>query len=196
MDDQIKKKLSKLEPRIRKTIIEAFELVLDSVSLLYDEATHDAKTGLYNNRFFDQILEMEIDKAQRGQEELSVAVWDIDYFKKLNDSYGHIKADELLKRLATIFKKSVRKSDVPSRFGGDEIMILLPETTPAHAKGFAERVRKLIANDPLLKKHKVTLSGGLTTFDPKKDTKKSFLSRADKALYTSKENGRNRVTFL
>ena len=98
------------------------------ISWLYELATRDEKTGLYNNKFFESILGMEMEKAQRGYGELCLFIIDIDFFKKINDKYGHIKADELLKRLALVLKKQLRKSDIAARCGGEEFFILLPET--------------------------------------------------------------------
>jgi diguanylate cyclase (GGDEF)-like protein len=167
----------------------------ESVSLLYDAATHDEKTGLYNSKFFDSILDMEMEKAGRGYEKLCLFIIDIDFFKKINDTCGHLKADELLKRLADVLKKQLRKSDVVSRFGGEEFFILLPETSLQKTKKLTSRLRKAIKSDKILKKYKITVSGGLTEYR-KKDTKKSFKERADKALYKAKETGRDRFVTI
>jgi len=135
---KIDDKLHALDPRFRKKVEELFDTIIESFSSLYEVATHDEKTGLYNNKFFETILDMEIEKAKRGKEKLSLMITDIDFFKKINDKYGHIKADELLKRLADVMTKLVRKSDIVARFGGEEFMILLPETNLEKANLFAE----------------------------------------------------------
>ena len=195
MDKKLDKKLSALDPRFRKKITELLDTMHESISLLYEAATHDEKTGLYNNKFFENILDMEVEKAERGQQKLSIIFMDIDFFKKINDTYGHMKADELLAKLAGLLKKHVRKSDIVARFGGEELIILLPETNIIKAKKFALRLKKAIHSDRMLKKHKLTVSGGITQFK-KRDTKKTFKQRADKALYQAKNQGRDRFVSL
>lgn len=194
MDRKIDDKLSALDPRFKKKIQDLFESMHESISMLYEAATHDEKTGLYNNKFFDTLLDMEIEKAKRGKQKLSLIMIDVDFFKKINDTYGHIKADELLKRLADLIKKHARKSDIVARFGGEEFIILLPETVLEKAKRFSSKLRNLINSDKILKKHKITISGGITQFRKENDNKKKFRERTDKALYKAKEKGRD--TFV
>jgi len=195
MDKKISKELSALDPRFRKKITELFESINDSVSLLYEAATHDEKTGLYNNKFFETVLEMEMEKAKRGYQKLSFFIIDIDFFKKINDTYGHIQADELLKKLAEVVNKQVRKSDVVARFGGEEFVILLPETSIEKAKQLTARLRTAIKSDKVLKKYNLTVSGGLTEYR-EKDTPKKLKERADKALYKAKETGRDKFVAV
>ncbi len=193
--DKLNKKISVLDPRFRKKIEDLFSSMSESVSLLYEAATRDEKTGLYNNKFFENILDMEIEKAQRGNQKLSLFIIDIDFFKKINDRYGHVKADELLARLAKVIQKQLRRSDVAARFGGEEFFILFPETNLDRAKRITSRLRTAIRSDKTLKKHGVTVSGGLTQYK-KKDTKKKLKSRADKALYKAKHTGRDRFVII
>ena len=188
-------KLSALDPRFRKKIQDLFDSIHESVSLLYDAATHDEKTGLYNNKFFETIFEMEIDKAIRGQEDLSLVMIDIDFFKKINDKYGHMKADEFLKRLADVVKKQVRGADVVARFGGEEFIILLPETNLGKAKRFVVRLKKAIHSDKILSKFHITVSGGVTQYK-KGDNKKKMKERVDRALYRAKETGRDKFVSV
>jgi len=195
MDKNIDEKLNALDPRFKKRITELMESMHESISLLYEAATHDEKTGLYNNKFFDTMIEMELEKAKRKQEKLSLMIIDIDFFKKINDTYGHVKADELLAQLAKVVQKCVRKSDVVARFGGEEFVILLPETNLIKAKKLASRLKKAIHEDDILRKYKLTVSGGITQFK-EKDTKTKFMQRADKALYKAKEGGRNKFEVL
>lgn len=194
MDKKIDDKLSALDPRFRKKIQNLFESINESVSMLYEVAIHDEKTGLYNNKFFETLLEMEIEKAKRGKQKLSLMITDIDFFKRINDAYGHIKADELLKRLADVINGVVRKSDVVARFGGEEFIILLPETGLERAKKFAARLKKAIHSDIILKKYNLTISGGITQFKTG-DNKKKFKERVDKALYEAKETGRDKFVI-
>ena len=195
MDKDIKKKISVLHPDFRKKITELFDNLNESISFLYEVAIKDEKTGLYNNKFFETTFEMEFEKAKRGYEKLSLIMIDIDFFKKINDTYGHIKADELLKQLGKILKKQIRKSDIAARFGGEEFLILLPETSLEKAKKFATRLRKAINSDRILKKHNFTVSGGITQYK-KGDTKKKLKKRADTALYQAKKGGRNKFVAL
>ncbi len=195
MDKKLNKKISALDPRFRKKIEELFSAMSESVSMLYEAAIHDEKTELYNNKFFESILDMEIEKAKRGKQSLSLFIIDIDFFKKINDTYGHLKGDEFLKKLAQILKKQLRKSDVAARFGGEEFFVLLPETDIGKAQKITSRLRTAIKSDRTLKKYNITVSGGLTQYR-KKDTKKKFKQRADKALYKPKHLGRDRFVVL
>ena len=167
----------------------------ESISMLYEAATHDEKTGLYNNKFFETIFDMEIEKAKRNQQKLSIVMTDIDFFKKINDTHGHMKADEFLKRLAEVIQKQVRGSDIAARFGGEEFVILLPETDLEKAKRFATRLKTAIHSDKILSKYHVTVSGGITQFK-EKDNKKKMKERVDKALYQAKETGRDKFVAL
>ncbi len=195
MKKETKKKLHALDPRFRKKFTELMSMMDESISLLYEAATHDEKTGLYNNKFFENMLEMEIEKAKRGQEKLSLFIIDIDFFKKINDTYGHMKADELLAQLAKVLMKQIRKSDIAARFGGEEFFVLLPETDLAKAKKLTVRLRSAIKKDKMLSKHGVEVSGGITEFK-KNDTAKKLKERVDKALYQAKEQGRDRFISL
>jgi len=195
MDKKIEEKLSALDPRFRQKITDLFSSINESVSMLYEAATHDEKTGLYNNKFFETILEMEIEKAKRHQQKLSLLITDIDFFKRINDTYGHMKADELLAKLADVFRKEARKSDVVARFGGEEFIVLLPETDINKAKKFAERLRQAIKKDKMLKEYELTVSGGLTEYR-KNDTKTKFKERADKGLYKAKDTGRDKIVAV
>ena len=185
----------KFKEKMGKIFGEMSNLQKKHISDLYDLATRDEKTGLYNSRFFENILEMEMEKAQRGYQKLCLFIIDIDFFKKINDKYGHIKGDELLKRLAHVIKKQLRLSDVAARFGGEEFFILLPQTDLGKSKLITARIREAIKSDPVLKKYKMTVSGGLTCY-AEKDTEKSFKERADKAMYKAKETGRDRFVAV
>jgi len=195
MKKETKKKLHALDPRFRKKFTELMSMMDESISLLYEAATHDEKTGLYNNKFFENMLDIEIEKAKREQENLSLFIIDIDFFKKVNDTYGHMKADELLARLAQVLMKQIRKSDIAARFGGEEFFVLLPETNLDKAKKLTSRLKIAIKSDSILKKHGITVSGGITQFK-KNDTKKKLKERVDKALYQAKEQGRNRFIII
>ena len=189
------KKIHALDPRFRKKIEDLFSAMSESVSMLYEAAIHDEKTGLYNNKFFESILEMEIEKAKRGQKDLCLFIIDIDFFKKINDTHGHMKGDEFLKRIADILRKQLRKSDVAARFGGEEFFIILPQTSFVKSKNLTSRLRAAIKSDSVLKKYGITISGGLTCYK-KGDSKKIIKTRADKALYKAKQTGRDRFVAI
>jgi len=195
MDKKIEEKLSALDPRFKKKIQDLFTSINESVSMLYDAAIHDEKTGLYNNKFFETVFEMEAEKARRKQQKLSMIMTDIDFFKKINDTLGHMKADEILKRLADVIKKQIRKSDIVARFGGEEFIILLPETNLEKAKKFAARLKTAIHSDAMLKKYHVNVSGGISQYKDQENRKK-LKERVDKALYQTKETGRNKFVVM
>ncbi len=194
MERSLRTKISTLSPEVRDKIEGAFKNLNLSISLLYDMATLDEKTGLYNNRFFTAELDIEFEKAKRNKQKLCLMIIDIDFFKKINDVYGHIKADEILKRLAQVIKKQIRKSDIAARFGGEEFFILLTGTDLKKAKKLSTRLKNSIHSDSMLKKYKVTVSAGVAQFI-KTDSKKTFKQRADKALYEAKKTGRDKFVF-
>jgi diguanylate cyclase (GGDEF)-like protein len=161
------------------------------VDTLHRIATHDEKTGLHNYSFFKEIFVIEIAQASRGKP-LSVILTDIDFFKKINDVYGHVFADMLLKRVSTVLLKELRSYDVLARFGGEEFVIMLPNTSLKGARKAAEHLRKSILNDVVLSRYKLTMSFGVDSFK-KGDNLDILLERADKALYKAKREGRNLV---
>jgi diguanylate cyclase (GGDEF)-like protein len=164
------------------------------VNKLYHVATHDEKTGLHNYVFFKDVFSFELEKARRGKQ-LSLIIIDIDFFKKINDNYGHLQADKILMQLSDVLKEKVRKSDVVARFGGEEFFIMLPNTHLQRAEKVAERLRKAILSDSFLKKYKVSISAGIAEYKIK-DNIERIAKRADKGLYKAKKNGRNRVCFV
>ena len=135
---------------------------------------------------------MELDKAKRKIGPLSIMILDLDNFKKLNDTYGHLVGDEGLKRLGFVLKNNTRKYDLVSRFGGEEFIILLPNTKIKRAKIVCDRIRRQVQNDRELNKYSVTFSGGLTEYK-KLDSIKKMQLRADKAVYQAKKKGKNRI---
>ena len=120
---------------------------------------------------------------------------DIDFFKKVNDTYGHVLGDEILIELANAILKTIRKYDIASRFGGEEFFILLPQTNRTRANIVAKRLLNCPQKNKLLKKYNVTLSLGVTEYK-EKDSLNKMVKRCDKALYQSKNNGRNQVSII
>jgi len=176
---------------LRENLKSLIKNIDKNINTLYEIATRDEKTGLYNYKFFQEILNIEFEKAKRG-ENLSLVIFDIDNFKQINTKFGHIKADEFLVKIAKIIEKHTRKSDIVARFGGEEFIILLPDTRASKAKKVAERIRKMVEKN--LKKQQITISAGLTEYK-KRDSKTSFKKRADKALYKAKET-KNKIIIL
>lgn len=164
---------------------------------LFHMAVEDGLTKLYVVRHFKEILEQEMAKAKRYNRALSLIISDIDHFKRINDTYGHLSGDYILREIANIFKSSCREVDVPGRYGGEEFVILLPETNRDGAVEFAERLRKLIEGLILEYnniKFNITISFGVAEFRSEASVA-DFIKRADEALYVAKETGRNKVCF-
>lgn len=155
----------------------------------------DPLTGLYNRRYFDLYLEKVVHLNQGGS--LVLMMLDIDYFKKINDQYGHQCGDEALKHISETIKQHVRKSDGYVRFGGEEFAIILPNITPEKAQDMAEQLRNALDQTPFIYKNKqihFTISIGVAVYSG--ETTEAFIEKADKGLYQAKENGRNQVVFL
>lgn len=166
--------------------------------LAKQEATHDPLTRILNRKAFQDMAETAISHTGQTHAPLSLIMADIDYFKYFNDSHGHLAGDEVLKFVARTIKNMVKGQDLVARFGGEEFVILLPQTGYEGALHVSEEIRCYFDKNELKssafksKLGKVTLSMGLAVYKPG-DTLKSLLQRADKALYQAKEKGRNRV---
>lgn len=159
-------------------------------------ATTDELTGLANRRAFMSSLELEVARAKRSGSPLSVAVADVDFFKKINDRFGHAGGDEVLRVLARTARETMRTGDVVGRLGGEEFAILMPDTDVNEARVACERLRGVIAGRKVMltdgKETEVTLSTGIALLVPGEDRDR-LVSRADDALYRAKEGGRNQV---
>jgi diguanylate cyclase (GGDEF)-like protein len=163
-------------------------------------AITDPLTGLQNRRHFFAMLENEILRARRYQTGFAVILLDIDYFKQVNDHYGHLVGDQVLRGLAERVRANFRAVDTLARYGGEEFIFLLPESDLENAVRAAERLRLDLEKKPLETATGIvgiTVSSGVTLFNPQTDsTPDSILERADKALYQSKDQGRNRVSSI
>jgi len=170
--------------------------VRDIAEQLRLSATTDELTGLHNRRFFMHSLDIEVARARRSGAPLSVAVADVDYFKRVNDKYGHAGGDEVLRALARIFEQIMRTGDVIGRWGGEEFAVLMPDTDEIQARIACERLRGAIAGRkihlPDGEEIAITLSTGIALLVPGDDRDK-LVMRADGALYHAKEGGRNQV---
>ena len=166
---------------------------------LYEQANKDFLTKLYNRRGFEEHCEEIIEIAKRDGSEISIAMFDIDHFKKVNDTYGHDEGDKVLKFIADTLVDVGRKSDIIGRFGGEEFIFIMPPRTDKEESIIAaERIRLSIQNHPIDHIGKVTISSGVATILPQsndntKEIADTLRKQADKALYFAKEHGRNRV---
>jgi diguanylate cyclase (GGDEF)-like protein/PAS domain S-box-containing protein len=159
----------------------------------------DPITGLFNRRALMDFLRHEMAKAKRYETELSVILCDVDLFKEINDTFGHAAGDRALSQVSETLRTKVRRADVVGRYGGDEFILLMPQTSLSGARDFAERVREEIASMEFSpaegKVLRLSLSLGVAALDRERDTADSLVSRADTALYRSKRAGRNRVSL-
>lgn len=158
----------------------------------------DGLTGLYNRRQFEIGLEQEFNRTKRHPSDFSLAMLDIDFFKKVNDTYGHQYGDYVLKTVADLMKQSFRKTDLLYRYGGEELVMIMPETNISGAEIPVQRLRNMVENydfDYNGVKAKVTVSIGLTMNYQDIRTSTDLLKSADEALYRAKESGRNRVVL-
>ena len=181
---QIKRK--RYNDRLRRSVRETIEL-----------AVTDGLTGLYNRRYLDNHMRQLVDRAVTRGRPLSICVTDIDRFKSVNDTYGHDAGDEVLRELSRRIRQTVRGADLACRMGGEEFVVVMPETDAAMAEMVAERLRASIETTPFTIADRaltlsITASLGLATLRSD-ETPDSFLKRADEALYLAKRTGRNKV---
>ncbi len=162
---------------------------------LKKEAVTDSLTELYNRRYFNQALQKEAERAQRLHQPFSLISLDLDYLKKINDTYGHFFGDLAIKTIANILKKNARSIDVPARLGGEEFSVLLPGVDSSGAMIAAERIRAAIEAQELDTIGHITASVGVGTFPEHSIKLDELLDMTDQAMYKSKINGRNRVTM-
>ena len=159
---------------------------------LQSEAELDPLTKVFNRRMLDYFLEIETAKAFRYKNIFSVIMIDLDFFKNVNDTYGHDKGDEVLKNCAEIFRKNIRHSDIIARYGGEEFVILAPNTEPESGKLLAEKIRVVIERYDFGLNENLTASFGVSYYI-NNDSPDQVMKRADNALYLAKKRGRNRV---
>jgi diguanylate cyclase (GGDEF)-like protein len=161
----------------------------------------DSLTGLYNHRYFQELMDQELSRSQRYKRQVSLIMFDIDHFKKINDTFGHPRGDLVLKAVGAAVKSKTRDSDILARYGGEEFALVLPETDLNGAVVLAERCRKVVEQMEVQadgQTIKTTISVGVTTYTPETTRvgKSEIIDAADKALYNSKHSGRNRTSVL
>lgn len=163
-------------------------------------AVTDELTGVYNRRYLDSSLEELFNKSKQEKKPISLIMADMDYFREVNEGYSHEIGDKYIVEVAKIFKESVRKTDIITRFGGDEFTLILPETGPGEAGELAEKIRSSVEKLDFLKqfngpKLNLSLSQGIAAYPINCDNLNTLKELADKALYKAKESGRNRVVI-
>ncbi len=159
-----------------------------------DMALKDPLTQLFNRYKLDEYSMLEIDRYKRERQSVSLIICDIDFFKQVNDTYGHLVGDSVLKKIANVLKNCVRETDVVARWGGEEFAILLSNTEKEESIRIAEKINKKIASIKYADAGYITISCGVSKLQVS-DTQKTWFHRVDNALYEAKENGRNRVVY-
>lgn len=159
--------------------------------LLRNQAVIDGLTGLYNHRFLYEYLDGEIKRCDRYKRDLCVIMLDIDYFKNINDTYGHLTGDIILKEISQIIKDNIRQTDIAGRYGGEEFLIILTETTIEQGILAAENIRKIIEKENFIHNIHITVSNGIKQFNGEKGSE--LVDKADKNLYIAKNSGRNKT---
>lgn len=164
------------------------------VNNLEEDSTYDSLTRAFNRRYFEFALDQEISRVNRKKGKFSIITMDIDHFKKINDTYGHMTGDRVLRMVSALITETVRKADVFARVGGEEFVCILPDTASEAALLTAERLRKLIEAKEVKELPKVTMSFGVTEYIFE-ESSEDLLKRVDAALYEAKEKGRNQCVL-
>ena len=166
----------------------------------YELATTDPLTGVYNRRTFKELAEPNLSRSRRAHAPVSLLMLDLDHFKRINDTYGHLAGDDVLKAFATLVRNCLRKEDLLARYGGEEFVVLLPGSSQDAAAALAERIREQVAALPMeANGHRARVTVSIGSASEKGDTLPSLeamLGRADEALYQAKREGRNRVVAV
>jgi diguanylate cyclase (GGDEF)-like protein len=201
-DDYLVKPFHEHELRARANagarIVRLQSELLKAKEKMADMARIDFLTGVPNRRTILSQLRRELNRANRGSLDLSLSVLDIDLFKQINDTYGHLAGDAVLKECVARIERVIRSYDSLGRFGGEEFLVILPETQISEALGICSRVQEVIAGEPFVvgdERIEVTVSQGVAGIDGE-GTVDELIERADRALYRAKENGRNRVEWM
>jgi diguanylate cyclase (GGDEF) domain len=175
------------------------KLLTDKLYEVYEKSTKDQLSNLYNRAKFNDIKNYEFVRSRRYKIPLSLCMFDIDDFKKINDTFGHLVGDKVIKELGKVVLDNVRKSDIPFRLGGEEFLILFTHTHLKEAKLACEKLLNRIRNIEIKEGDnivKFTVSMGLTELKEEDDSIEKAIDRADKALYMAKKNGKNRIEIL
>jgi diguanylate cyclase len=186
-----------LEERLALSKTEISDLQ-HSLEAIRTESLTDPLTGLGNRKYFDRMIEQEVQNALANGEPLTLLMFDIDHFKSFNDSYGHLTGDQVLRLVGMSLKQTIKGQDITARYGGEEFAVVLPNTGLRQALTVADHIRRAVMAKELKKKStgeilgRVTISVGVSMLKPDDDTD-ALIERADACLYAAKRNGRNRV---
>ncbi|EDX74773.1 PAS fold family [Coleofasciculus chthonoplastes PCC 7420] len=192
--------LTEAKQRLALTVAEHLALSLANLKLretLSQQSIRDALTGLFNRRYMEESLEREIHRAQRHQRPMGIIMLDIDHFKHFNDTFGHEAGDAVLRELGIFLQRSIRASDIACRYGGEELMLILPDASLADTKQRAEQIRHDVKGLQIEYHHKlldaIAISVGVAAFAEHGSTAQELIAAADRALYQAKAQGRDRV---
>lgn len=198
--DFLRKPLSSLldfEKTVTQALVAGFneEEAAQEIEENHRMATTEPLTGLRNRHKLEVVLDEEIDKTNRGKLSMCIMMLDLDDFKKFNDVHGHVAGDEALKTIGEIIQIAIRKEDVPFRYGGDEFLIILPNTKPKEAKKIAERIL-FLTNKKEINGEQLNLSIGISEWHTKLKDGKDLIKHADQALYESKQDEKQKISIF
>jgi diguanylate cyclase (GGDEF)-like protein/PAS domain S-box-containing protein len=202
MNSNQKRKFSESEKNLMKMFAQQAAIAVENAKLFEEkqkQARMDMTTGLYNRRGLYELGDREVDRSARYERPLAVVFVDVDFFKQANDRYGHHVGDRVLTELADRLKENLRSIDILGRYGGDEFVYLLPETSADGALEVCERIRKIVEGSPFTPNDltiKITISQGVAILNGMDQDLKSLIQSADAAAYQSKDAGRNRTTLF
>ena len=184
---QVGKRMVEMQDKLNQTLVKLKEL-----------ASHDALSGLLNRRSILESLSIEVKRTERQKELLAIGMCDIDHFKAINDTYGHVVGDDAIKEVSRRMKEALRDHDLVGRYGGEEFLIITPVDTESSASMLYKRIAQSISATPIISGElsiSVTVSIGVTWYSPETDRQNitSLITRADEALYQAKNAGRNKV---
>lgn len=173
-----------------------YKAAMRSLATLKQQSATDRLTELYNRSYLEPFLEGELDAAKRGNQQVSVMMVDMDHFKEINDTYGHIVGDHVLAIFAQVVLKCLRKTDIIARYGGDEFIVVLPNTDTETASSVADRIRNEVSETYIPPVDGVVISSihcsiGISNFPELCDSKNTLIKTSDLALYMAKRSGRN-----
>lgn len=192
--------LTEPDQRLAVTAAKQISLALANLNLresLHNQAIIDPLTGLFNRRYLEETFEREISRAKRRKAPIGIIMADLDHFKRINDNFGHDAGDLLLVRLADLFKKNIRHEDIPCRYGGEEFLLIMPDSSLETTRQRAEDLREIISHMEInhlgLSLGTITASFGVSNYPNNGEELEDIIRAADAALYRAKQEGRNRV---
>ena len=204
-DDYLIKPINSRELKARVKVLIKKKSCLDQLRNDFERAVnsaiYDGLTGLHNQTYFKKFLELEIKRAERQRYPIGLMIIDVDNFKKINDHFGHLTGDLILKELAQLVKNNVREIDLSARYGGDEFVVVLPYTDQAEVRQIVERLQNALVQwgalaDSPLGHEPITMSIGVAFYPDHGTTMEELIQKADGALYQAKKEGKNRCCFL